>query len=336
MAVGIDMFGTGGEGLGGLFVGNQLAMQRDAAEMERQKAMQDIANSQSMMRARDQETSFQEQTMPDRVAAIKEEALGKKLKNDAERFARTGEQFGQFSAALANVPALARPAVLKSMAREAGVADDNPLLASLSEVDPEQLPGVLSKIGEGFYQQSTAGRAMKAKAEEARITEREKAEARAADREKDRQLKQMLAEQGFALRRDLMAASQAGQDRRAAQRAGSRSGPGGGALTTDKAIAGLIMNDPDLTPQEKLEALQRYNLSKTTVGKPDTAAEVLGTPKASQRVEEAIRGTSGGGASAPKGNTKFQEGKIYQDASGNKARFENGKWVPIGAPAVPK
>lgn len=31
----------------------------------------------------------------------------------------------------------------------------------------------------------------------------------------------------------------------------------------------------------------------------------------------------------PAAHGGFQEGKIYQDANGNKARYENGKWVPV-------
>lgn len=330
MAVGIDMFGTGGEGLGGLFVGNQLAQQRDAAELERQKAMQDMANSQSIMRARDLQSSFDEQTLNDRVGAEREKAAGIKAENDAKKLARTGEQFGQFGAMLEGVPALARPAVLKSMAAQAGIGEDNPLYQALTQVDPAQLPATLNQMSQGFYEQSTAGRAEKLKAAERRETEREKSEARSADvqarLENQRQIAQMMQE--GRLQAAQIAAATSRQN--AQTRAGSRSGPGGASLTTDKAIAGLIMNDPDMSPPEKLEALQRYNLNKAVVGKEETTADIMGTRTPQQRATDMARGGNAPSTTAAKPNAAPKvgtESKGYRFKGGDPSKKEN--WEKI-------
>lgn len=344
MAVGIDMFGTGGEGLGGLFVGNQLAQQRDAAELERQKAMQDMANSQSIMRARDLETSFQEQVMPDRIGAEREKAAGIKAENDAKKLARTGEQFGQFGAMLEGVPALARPAVLKSMANQAGIGEDNPLYQALTQVDPAQLPATLNQMSQGFYEQSTAGRAEKLKAAERRETEREKSAAAMERAKEAADVRREIAAQASADRRFLGGLAAQTSRSNAATRAGGRSGGGLDKMTIDQRISYLEtkggvegLSDGE---QVALENLKQFKLNQGVVGKEETTAEIMGTRTPQERAQSMARGESsqqaGGGKPASKGNTKFQEGKVYQDASGNKARFENGKWVPIGAPAVPK
>lgn len=322
MAVGIDMFGTGGEGLGGLFVGNQLAQQRDAAELERQKAMQDMANSQSMIRSRDVETSFNEQTLGDRVGAEREKAAGIKAENDAKKLARTGEQFGQFGAMLEGVPALARPAVLKSMANQAGIGEDNPLYQALTQVDPAQLPATLNQMSQGFYEQSTAGRAEKLKAAERRETEREKAAARTQDLQDRLEMQRQIAQMNADARRDVAGIAANASRANAQTRAGSRSGPGGAALTTDKAIAGLIMNDPDMSPQEKLEALQRYNLNKAVVGKEETTADIMGARKPLERAEAAVTGKSPTKKGTPQITSaadyaKLPSGTKYMDPQGN-------------------
>jgi hypothetical protein len=45
---------------------------------------------------------------------------------------------------------------------------------------------------------------------------------------------------------------------------------------------------------------------------------------------EMTRGSiAGNAASGPPKKQRFEEGAVYQDARGNKARYQNGQWVPV-------
>lgn len=313
MAVGVDMFGAGGEGLGGLFVGNELAMDRDKAEMDMAKSQADMAAMAARTRQQDLSNQYEEAILGDKIAAYKTDAATKKETADLDRFNRQGEQFGRLGQVLRGVPGFRRQEVLRQMAAQGGIAEDNPMLQHMMNADPEALPDMMDAFSKGFYEQGDKARAEKFKRDEMAALERQKAADRAAEKEKDRQLRADIAGQTNALRRDLAAISQSGQDRRASQRAAAKTGADGKPIkmTTDQAIAASIMNNPDMTDVEKLEALQRYQYTKATVGRPGTEEQIMGAPTPEQRVERSLEAgrkkpeasQSAGGKAAPQVGT---------------------------------
>ena len=341
MAAGIDMFGAGGEALGGLFMGNQMAMQRDAAEMERQKALVDMANTQEITRQRQLGNEYESAILGDKIQGFKDAATKTKEADQLEKFNRQGEQFGRLGQVLSGLPGAARPAALKQLATQAGIGEDNPLLQQLMGTDPEALPDIMSTFSKGFFEQGEKARVEKMKREEMAALKKTELEAKAEEGRLNREQKAELAREGNALRRDIAGMVQAGANQRAAARGVGRDKTGGFSGSTDKAVADLIMNDPDMTREEKLEQLKRYGFTKATVGKDPTTANIMGEEPPLERAERAATGatpTKQPAAPAKKGTQQFQEGKVYQDAAGNKARFEKGKWVPVGGstPEVPK
>lgn len=306
MAVGIDMFGAGGEALSGLFMGNQIAQQRDAAAMEQQKALADIANTQAITRQRQLGNELEGAILGDRIQQFKDAATAKREDAQIEKYGRQGEQFGRMSEELKAMPAAARQSRLRQIAQQQGIGEDNPMLQQFMSIDPEQLPDVMGKYAQGFYEQSDKARAEKQKRDAMLEQAREGFRAKAEEGEANRQMRRDIAGETNQLRRDIAAMTQAGANQRAAISAAARGAAGGRAptaLSTDKAIAKLIMEDPNLETAQKLEALQRYNLSKPVVGKPDTSS-ITGLPSAQERVEAAVRGSKPAGSTAPAPQTK--------------------------------
>lgn len=298
MAIGIDMFGTGGEGLGGLFVGNQLAMDRDKAMMDQQKGLADIASSQAMTRQRELTNQLDEALLPGK---IEDAALARSQKQEADKVAKfnaSGEQFGKLGMTLGGIPAAARPAALRQMAASAGIGDDNPMLNMFMNMDPEQMPDAMAKFSQGFFEQGDKARVEAQKRGLMMEQKRAELEAKAAEGEANRQMRRDIAADANALRRDIAAMTQAGQDRRASAK-GAGKPASAQKLTTDQAIAASIMNNPELSDQEKLEALQRYQYNKATLGKPGTEEQIMGTKTPEERVESAITKGRKGGAEAP-------------------------------------
>ena len=301
MAASIDMFGPGGEGLGGLFVGNQMAMQRDAAELERQKAMIDMANTQAITRQRELGNEYEGAILGDKVAAFKDEALRKKQSADTERFNKQGEQFGRLGQMLAGVPAAARPAMLKQMASQAGIADDNPMLAHLMGQDPETLPQMMGEFSDKFYKQGDAARAETLRRDAMFKQAEMQAAAKAAEGEANREMRRDIAAQASADRRAMAAMAAGSRERVAATKAaGKGGGPvdvmsmvASGKLDPKKAITYYEMKEAaeGITEEEARakENLQRFVLSQPVVGKPDTGP-MIGLPSQQQRITAAIKG----------------------------------------------
>ena len=349
MAAGIDMFGAGGEALGGLFMGNQMAMQRDAAEMERQKALVDMANTQEITRQRQLGNEYESAILGDKIQGFKDAATKTKEADQLEKFNRQGEQFGRLGQVLSGLPGAARPAALKQLAAQAGIGEDNPLLQQLMGADPEALPDIMSTFSKGFFEQGEKARVEKMKREEMAALKKTELEAKAEEGRLNREQKAELAREGNALRRDIAGMVQAGANQRAAAR-----GAGAGAgkdplmnLTTDKAISYLELKkatEGELSAAEEqaLVNLKQFKLNQAVVKSPGTTEDIMGLESPAARAAGMAGGTqptkTTPAAPAKKGTQQFQEGKVYQDAAGNKARFEKGKWVPVGGstPEVPK
>ena len=307
MAASLDMFGAGGEGLGGLFVGNELAMQRDIREQEMANRQAEMARSQALTRGNELSNQYEEAIMGDKIAAFKSEAGRKKEADDLDKFNRQGEQFGRLGQMLSGIPAAARGAALRQMAAQGGIAEDNPMLQHMMGADPEALPDMMMAFSKGFYEQGDKARAEKMKREEMAALERQKAAARSEEKEADRALRRDIADQGFALRRDLAAMSQAGQDRRASARSAGKSGGGGkdpmAGLTRDKLMAALEYKQASegLTPGEEfaLENLKRQELARTTARSTGVEEQVMGAKSPEQRIEDSLARQRKGEAPAP-------------------------------------
>ena len=327
MAVGVDMFGAGGEGLGGLFLGNQMAMQRDQAEMERQKALVDMANTQAITQQRQLGNEYEQAILGDKISGFKQAAQQKTEEANAEKFARQGEQFGRLGQMLSGVPGPARTAALRQMAAQAGIAEDNPMLQHFMNADPETLPDMMATFSQGFYEQSEKARAEKLKQEETRLTKREALEARAAEQEANRQMRRDIASESNALRRDIASMTQAGANQRAAAR-----GAGAGKdplmnLTTDKAISYLELKkaaegELPAAEEQALVNLKQFKLNQATVKSPGTTEDIMGLPSPAARAEAAAKGTSptkGGTPTITSADeyAKLPSGAKYKDPQGN-------------------
>lgn len=303
MASSIDMFGTGGEGLGGLFTGIQAAQQQQALDAERQKTMADIANTQAITQQRQLGNEYEGAILGDKIQAYKDAATQKREDAQIEKYGKTGEQFGRMSQELRSMPAAARQARLQQIAQQQGIGADHPLLQQFMSTDPEQLPDLMEGFSKGFYEQSDKARAEKLKRDEMLKLEREKIQGR-ADVVKDQvEQRREAARQHNETLRAIAAMREGGANQRAAAKAGAAGGKAPPAPTTDKAIAGLIINDPNLTDEQKLEALQRYKFNLPAATKPDTSG-ITGLPSTQQRVEAAVRGSKPGGVQAPAPQTK--------------------------------
>lgn len=328
MATSLDMFGPGGEALGGLFMGNQIAQQRDAAAAEQAKIAADIANTQAITQQRQLGNEYEGAILGDKIAAYKQAAQQKQEDLQIEKYNRQGEQFGRMGQELKTMPAAARAARLREIAQQQGIGPDHPLLQQFMQADPEQLPDLMEGYSRGFYEQSDKARAEKLKRDEMLKLEREKIQGRAdvvADQVEQRR---KAAQQHNETLRAIAAMREGGANQRAAAKAGA-GGKAPAALTTDKAIADLIMRNESLTPDQKLEALQRYKFNLPAATKPDTSS-ITGLPSTQQRVEAAVRGSKPGGetkAGPTKGGTptistadeyaKLPSGAKYIDPQGN-------------------
>ena len=297
MAVGIDMFGTGGEGLGGLFVGNQMAMQRDQAAAEQAKMAADIANTQEITRQRQLGNQYEEAILGDKIGAFREAAQAKRDELTSAKFDAQGEKFGKLGQTMASLPAVARPAALRQMASQAGIGEDNPMLQHFMNMDPEQLPDTMMKYSQGFYDMSNAARTEKQKRDAMLAQKQVELTAKAEEGEATRQMRRDIANQASEDRRFL--GQLAASSRQQAAAAKGAKPPNAQKLTTDQAIAASIMNNPDLSDQEKLEALQRHTYNKAVMGKPGTEEQIMGAPSPEARVESAITRGRKGGAGAP-------------------------------------
>lgn len=292
MAVGVDMFGAGGEGLGGLFVGNELAMQRDMREQEMAKAQADMARTAAATRGAEISNQYEEAILGDKVAAYKSDVANKKETADLDRFNRQGEQFGRLGQLLSGIPAAARPAAIRQMAAQGGIGEDNPMLQHMMNADPEALPDLMMTFSKGFYEQGDKARAEKMKRDEMmRLKEMEMGEKRAIAQEQiqgRKDIAQMMAES----RRDAANIAASASRANAATRAAGKTGADGKPvkMSTDQAIAASIMNNPDMTPDEKLEALQRYQYNRQVMGKSGVEEQVMGAATPEQRVDRALSG----------------------------------------------
>ena len=315
MAIGIDMFGTGGEGLGGLFVGNQLAMDRDKAMMEQQKGLADIASSQAMTRQRELTNQLDEALLPGK---IEDAALARTQKQEADKVAKfnaSGEQFGRLSQTLSSVPAAARPAALRQMAASAGIGDDNQMLEMFMNMDPEQMPDAMAKFSQGFYEKSDQARKEKFqkdlafKQKEMEVTTR--GEERRLDREARSEDRRLDREARSADR-----AADRGQRATAASAKGAAKGPtdilaaaATGKIDPKKVIAYYAVKEAQegLTPEEMQarDAMERLTLSMPGAGKSEAAAQMGLAPSQQEKVkslQESIRGgKSPSSQAAPKG-----------------------------------
>lgn len=311
MAVGIDMFGAGGEGLGGLFLGNQLAMQRDQAEAERQKMMADVANTQAITQQRALGNQYEEAILGDKIAAFKSDAARKKEDQDLERFNRQGEQFGRLGQMLSGIPAAARGAALRQMATQGGIAEDNPMLQHLMNADPEALPDMMGAFSKGFYEQGDKARAEKMKRDEMAALKKLELEAKATEGEANREMRREIAGQASADRRFLGQLAASSRQSAAETRAGGKGGkdPLVG-MSRDKAMAYLEIKQAreGLTPGEELalENMKRQELTRATVGKSGVEEQVMGAKSPEARVEESLTrqrkteaSQSAGGKAAP-------------------------------------
>lgn len=297
MAASLDMFGPGGEALGGLFMGNQMAMQRDQAAADQAKIAADIANTQAITQQRQLGNEYESAILGDKIQAYKDAATQKREDAQIEKYGRQGEQFGRMSQELKAMPAAARTARLQQIAQQQGIGADNPMLQQFMSADPEQLPDLMEGFSKGFYEQSDKARAEKQKRDAMLQQAREGFAAKAEEGAANREMRRDIASEANQLRRDLMATQQAGANQRAAAKAGAGGGKAPPVLTTDKAIADLIMRDENLTPDQKLEALQRYKFNLPAATKPDTSS-ITGLPSTQQRVEAAVRGSKPSGTQA--------------------------------------
>ena len=344
MAIGIDMFGTGGEGLGGLFVGNQMAMDRDRAMMDQQKGLADIASSQAMTRQRELTNQLDEALLPGK---IEDAALARTQKQEADKVAKfnaSGEQFGKLGMTLGGIPAAARPAALRQMAASAGIGDDNPMLNMFMNMDPEQMPDAMAKFSQGFFEQGDKARVEAQK--RGLMMEQKRAElaSKEAEGEANRQMRRDIAADSYALRRDIAAMTQAGQDRRASAK-GAAKGPtdilaaaAAGKIDPKKVIAYYAVKEAQegLTPEEvqARDAMERLTLSMPGAGKSEAAAQMGLAPSQQEKVkslQESIRGGKSpssqaaplGAGDIPKisdraGYDKLPSGSTYIDPNGVK------------------
>lgn len=304
MAASLDMFGPGGEALGGLFMGNQMAMQRDAAAAEQAKIAADIANTQAITQQRQLGNEYEGAILSDKIQAYKDAATQKREDAQIEKYGRQGEQFGRMSQELKAMPAAARTARLQQIAQQQGIGADNPMLQQFLSADPEQLPDLMEGFSKGFYEQSDKARAEKLKRDEMLKVEREKIQGRADVAAENVAMRREIAAQASADRRFL--GSLAASSRREAAAAKGKGGPvdimasvAAGKITPEKAIAYYEMKDAaeGLTPEETQAnaRLKEHVYSKTTVGKPGTTEDIMGLQSPQERAKAAAGGKPTGG-----------------------------------------
>lgn len=308
MVASLDMFGPGGEALGGLFMGNQMAMQRDQDAADQAKIAADIANTQAITQQRQLGNEYEQAILGDKINAYKQDALKKQEDVQIEKYNRQGEQFGRMGQELKTMPAAARQARLQQIAQQQGIGPDHPLLQQFMQADPEQLPDLMEGYSKGFYETSEKARAEKQKRDAMLQQAREGFAAKAEEGEANRQMRRDIAAEASADRRFLGSLA-AGSRERAAAAKGGKGGPvdvlsmvASGKLTPDKAITYYEMKEAaegglSEEEQQAKQNLQRYQLSKPTVGRPDTSS-ITGLPSASARVEAAVRGSKGAAPAA--------------------------------------
>jgi len=327
MPLDINSFGVGGEGLSGLFMGQQMAQQQFNQEAERDKIAADIANTQEITRQRQLANQATEALQPDAIAAQR-----LKYQNDADeakvaKYTRGAAAFGKMGAMMESIPAAARPAAIRQMASAYGIGDDDPMLGHLMSIDPAELPKTLTDYSTKLYEQSDLARKQKQGDDAAMARE---------VLQRDTQREIARGNNATTLEAARIAADSRLQ---AANARGAGGADGNGKETFANYITRIAREkvaDGEWTAQEANEYVQRAMLANGAVRVPDTAPAVMsgGTPTtAQQRVEQAVSNSMPG--AKPVTQQKFEEGKIYQDASGNKARFRNGKWEPIGGSGIP-
>ena len=297
MAIGIDMFGAGGEGLGGLFLGNQMAQQREQAALEQQQTLSQIAAQQAMTRQRDLTNQLDEALLPSKIEEAQMGLASKKEAAGMEKFNRQGEQFGRLGQTLGTLPAAARPAALKQMAAQAGIGDDNPMLQTLMGMDPEQMPDAMLTFSKGFYEQGDKARAEAQKRGLMMEQKRAELEAKAAEGEANRQMRRDIAAEASADRRFLGQLAASSRQQATAARGGKPV-----KETTDQAVARMIrekVESGEWSADEGMEAAQRHIYNKATLGKSGVEESVMGTKTPEERVESAITKGRKGGAATP-------------------------------------
>lgn len=316
MPMDINSFGVGGEGLSGLFMGQQLAAQQQAAEADRQKTLADIANTQAITQQRSLGNQLEEQLLPDKVAAYRADQTNKADELKYAKFMRGSKAMGQLGTMLENVPAAARPAALSQMAGQIGITEDNPMFSHLMQADPQDLPQMLSDYSKKLYEQGDEAR----KAKQAQ-------DSAMAISEMQRRSAEKIAGGNNAT--TIRAAEIAAASRENA--ANARGAAKGGALEkmsvdqrisyleTKGAVEGLSDGE-----QTALENLKRFKLGQATVGRPDTAGAMGMAPPQEQKIEDIIRG---GSPTKPTGvvpqissneeYVKLPSGAKYKDPNGN-------------------
>lgn len=320
MAIGVDMFGTGGEGLGGLFAGQQVAQQQQLTDAQTQQALGSAAHAQALAEATGLDNQFNQAIMGDKINAYRQKAVDDEEERKVKKFNSQGEQFGRLGQTLASIPAAARPAALRQLASQSGVAADNPMLQHMMEMDPETMPDAMMKYSQGFYDQGDKARAEKQKRDAMLLQMREQEKERNA-RAADSNDTKMLIAQGNNDTRALIASMAAAAKRDAAHTAASaKKGSGGGVKGIENNIAQLIMEDDSLSPPEKLAALQRYGLGKATVGKSDAGSQMGLESSPEQKITNIIEGGKQTKAPASAG------GDIAKAVERNGQKYEPDKY----------
>lgn len=321
MAIGLESFGPGGEALGGLFLGNQIAQQEQAQDVANQKTLADIANTQEITRQRALGNQETEALMADKIADARMKYKAAADQNAIDKYTRGSQAMSKMGAQLGALPAAARPAALKEMATAYGIGDDNQMLSHLMSVDPNELPNLLEGYSKTLYDQSDAARTAANKSEEAyklAKMQRESAE--------------NIARGNNATQ--LQVANINAQSRENVANTRGAAGSGNGALakmSIDQRISYLetkkaLGDNWDDAQETALENLKRFKLSQSTVGKPDTAGAMGLAPTADSRIENAIRGGSPTKPASAQGTPqisskaeydKLPSGAKYLDPQGN-------------------
>lgn len=222
MATDINMFGTGGEGLAGMFVGRDIANQQALQQAQEQSQLASAAHANALAEGTQISNAYEQSIAADKLADAKRKYASAAQEDQIKAMDRQGEQFGKLGVTLASMPAAARPAALQQMATKYGITEDNPMLQHLMSQDPNTLPQIMQDYSDKFYSQSNASRAEKQKrdamAAQAAATSGDRLQAAqlAADSRRD------VAEIMAAARRD---AAQAAADARrdaAADRASNK------------------------------------------------------------------------------------------------------------------
>lgn len=321
----VDMFGTGGEALGGLFTGQQAAQQQNLNDAQVAQQQASAAHANALAESTDLSNQYEQAILGDKIKVYQQEVLDKQAASKEAQFKRTGEQFGQLSTVLGNVPAAARPATLQKMASDLGVPADSPMLQHMMSIDPEQLPDALSQFSSKFYEQSDAARAEKQKRDAMLLQAQEQGRMRSQDVQDRLETQRQIA----ADRNATLAAIAAMREGGANQRAAAKSGAGGKPFkeTTDNAIARMVKDKVDSgewTADEGREALLRYKYTTQTVGKSPTTANIMGEEEPTERAARLAQGgsspTTAARPAAPKVGT---ESKGYRFKGGDPSKKEN-------------